>query len=386
MSHKKSENLIDLNQIHKGYLIIADISGYTKFLVQSELDHARAILSELSNLLIEKLSAPLRFVELEGDAVFTFAPDVSIEDSERLIDIIEVCYGAFRLRLKQMITNTTCTCKACSSIKNLDLKCVAHFGSYGLQKTPSHIKLVGPDVILIHRLLKNTVKEKTGIKAYTLVTQAFIEKATFKETSLGMHKHVDSYPELGDITCFVLNLEPAVQKFRDSVKYYLESKDADIEIITELPVPCSVAWSYHVDAKRRLRWQKDTLTINNKPSLDGRTGIGWESHCDHGGYKLVHRIIDWQPFDYISMETKSYGKSITKPPTCKATFDLKELPGNHCSVSMRLYTIKRDVFTIIIIRFLKHFIEKQWRNHYRELILLLNEDESMAEVAAGKIP
>lgn len=82
-----------------GFFVIADISGYTGFLANNELVHAQGILAELSDLLIEKLSAPFRFVELEGDAVFVFAPGAAVEDSERLVDIIEGCYAAFRNRL-----------------------------------------------------------------------------------------------------------------------------------------------------------------------------------------------------------------------------------------------------------------------------------------------
>lgn len=93
---------------HSGYFVIADISGYTGFLAGNELAHAHGILAEISKLLIEKLSAPFRFVELEGDAVFVFAPEVAVEDSERLVDIIEACYAAFRIRLDQMASNTSC--------------------------------------------------------------------------------------------------------------------------------------------------------------------------------------------------------------------------------------------------------------------------------------
>lgn len=111
-----------------GFFVIADISGYTGFLAHNELAHAQGILGEITQLLIDKLSAPFRFVELEGDAVFVFAPSVAVEDSERLVDIMEACYAAFRMRLEQMVVNTTCECSACRAIPDLDLKLVAHFG------------------------------------------------------------------------------------------------------------------------------------------------------------------------------------------------------------------------------------------------------------------
>jgi hypothetical protein len=48
-------------------------------------------------LLIERLLALFRFVELEDDAVFVFAPAVAVEDAEPLLDIVKACYAARRL-------------------------------------------------------------------------------------------------------------------------------------------------------------------------------------------------------------------------------------------------------------------------------------------------
>jgi hypothetical protein len=58
----------------QGYLVIADISGYTSFLARTELEHAHGIVAELTELVIARLGESLRFVELEGDAVFAYAP------------------------------------------------------------------------------------------------------------------------------------------------------------------------------------------------------------------------------------------------------------------------------------------------------------------------
>ena len=58
----------------EGYLVLADITGYTSFLTRTELEHAHGIVAELTTLVIARLAAPLRFVELEGDAVFAYAP------------------------------------------------------------------------------------------------------------------------------------------------------------------------------------------------------------------------------------------------------------------------------------------------------------------------
>ena len=42
-----------MSQTQEGYLLIADITGYTMYLSQSELDHAQETLTTLLKLLVE---------------------------------------------------------------------------------------------------------------------------------------------------------------------------------------------------------------------------------------------------------------------------------------------------------------------------------------------
>jgi uncharacterized protein YndB with AHSA1/START domain len=371
-----------VDTIETAFFAIADISGYTGFLAHNELAHAQGILAEITQLLIDELSAPFRFVELEGDAVFVFAPSVAVEDSERLVDIMEACYAAFRRRLEQMVVNTTCGCSACRTIPDLDLKLVAHFGRYIPQKTPTGTKLVGPDVILVHRLLKNTVIEKTGIKGYALLTSEFIDKATFAHGGLGLAHHLEEIPELGVIEGRVLDLAASIDRYRTATRRYIGPGDGGLEIATELPAARSLAWAYFVDAKRRLQWQLDTKSIENRPSASGRSGVGWESHCDHGGYRMNHRITDWHPFDYISMETTATGKSMRRPPDCDITFEFRELERDRCRLVMRVRTKDPSLWIRLMLWLARPVIKREWQSHFAALNRLLGEDVARADGAS----
>ncbi len=53
-----------------GYLVIADISGYTSFIARTELEHSQEILSELLELLVSRFQPTMTISKLEGDAVF----------------------------------------------------------------------------------------------------------------------------------------------------------------------------------------------------------------------------------------------------------------------------------------------------------------------------
>lgn len=139
--------------VQQGYLLLADISGYTAFLTGTELDHATGVIDDLTSCVVEHLPPPLRLVKLEGDAVFTYAPHDVFSNGERALELIEQCYIAFCDRIADVIRQTTCTCAACANVGTLDLKFVAHFGEFVVQHGPRGDDLAGGDVIVVHRLL-----------------------------------------------------------------------------------------------------------------------------------------------------------------------------------------------------------------------------------------
>jgi hypothetical protein len=89
-------------------------------------------------------------------------------------------------------------------IPNLNLKLVVHHGHFARQKVGGRARVAGPDVILIHRLLKNPV----GGSAYLLLTASALERVGMDPVASGMRQHSVSYPHLGEVPCFVADLEP----------------------------------------------------------------------------------------------------------------------------------------------------------------------------------
>jgi hypothetical protein len=155
-----------MNTVEQGYLVIADVSGYTSFMAETELAHSQEIMGNLLTLVLNSFTPTLQLVEVEGDAVFVYASQKKLERGETLLEIIESAYVTFRDHLLTMKRSTTCTCRACQEIPRLDLKFFTHFGEYATQKVAGREKIVGSNVNLIHRLLKNGVTERTGWQAY----------------------------------------------------------------------------------------------------------------------------------------------------------------------------------------------------------------------------
>jgi Protein of unknown function (DUF2652) len=168
-----------------GPLLLADISGYTGFLQAVAAAHrddafagervpdAYGLVSSLLDGIVERLVPPFTLSKLEGDAVFAFArDDDDVPRGEALLDCIAACYASFRERLGSAMQVWTCRCDACSRVNGLDLKFVLHAGSFVVQSIAGGRELVGPEVVMAHRLLKNHAAELIGGSAYALITEA----------------------------------------------------------------------------------------------------------------------------------------------------------------------------------------------------------------------
>src|SRR5882757_175090 len=173
------------------YFAIADISGYTSFLAGVELDHAQDIIADFMNTVVKGLRPPFRLAKFEGDAAFVYAVAEKV-DGSLLQDAVESAYFAFRKRLRNISQSTTCTCKACAKMQDLDLKFVAHHGEFIKHKMAGREELAGRDVIVIHRLLKNAVNERFGGHAYALYSDAAVQAMNIDPLAQGLAEHQES--------------------------------------------------------------------------------------------------------------------------------------------------------------------------------------------------
>ena len=96
-----------------GYLVLADISGYTSFVAQTEIEHADIALSFLLETIVEKLSGLLTISKLEGDAVFAYVEESKLQEAKSLLQLIDQTYLAFRDKALTLYAQTTCPCRAC---------------------------------------------------------------------------------------------------------------------------------------------------------------------------------------------------------------------------------------------------------------------------------
>jgi 2-polyprenyl-3-methyl-5-hydroxy-6-metoxy-1,4-benzoquinol methylase len=153
------------NKTISAVLFLADISGYTQFMLshQKALVHSQMIITELFETLMQQIDHPLKIVELEGDALFLYAPrtndDASWERrSVHLVDLVLRFFEIFQKRLAELKAYSVCRCGACLNASELKLKVVAHSGEVLQKKVGDFSGLSGVDVITVHRMLKNSVE------------------------------------------------------------------------------------------------------------------------------------------------------------------------------------------------------------------------------------
>jgi uncharacterized protein YndB with AHSA1/START domain len=300
-------------------LLIADISGYTQYLAGVEIEHAQGVLADLIGTVVTSLRPNFRLAKLEGDAAFCFAPAERIDGSV-LLDTIERCYFGFRRRRRDVRQATSCQCSACTRIPDLNLKFVAHHGTVARQKVAGREELIGSDVIVVHRLLKNTVGEARGSSAYALLTDALVRTTGIEPAVLGMAEHSETYEHVGELRLWVHDLEARWQQEEARQRVYLGPDDAALTWQTEVAAPPQIVWEQLTIPGRREIWQAGmgVTSVEQETRPGGRRGVGMVSHCRHGGETSVEEILDWRPFDYFTDKTSMPGA-----PSYVSTFELE---------------------------------------------------------------
>lgn len=275
-------------------LIITDISGYTEYLAGVELEHAHDILADLMTRVVKALKPGFKLSKLEGDAAFAYSPTETV-DGSILMDAIEGCYFSFRERLLSIQQASTCECNACALIPNLNLKVVAHYGSVVMQKVAGRSELVGSDVIVVHRLLKNTISEP----AYAFISDTCIDTTGLDPAALNMRRHIETYEHVGEVGGWVEDLEQAWLADRERKQVYIDEKHAAFSYSVFLPAPPELVWEYMSSPLLRAQWG---MGLDRVDQLDpsGRRRQGTLNHCMHGAQVILQEFIDWRPPRYYT--------------------------------------------------------------------------------------
>lgn len=294
-----------MEKTHDGYLLIADITGYTKYLNEFELEHAQETLTALLELLVDNTRSPLIISRLAGDAVISYGLLQDFFTTQTFLEKIEDIYITFRKAIERLVLNNTCQCNACANISTLDLKYFVHYGTFGLQHISEFDELVGSDINLLHRLLKNTVTEDLGYRAYALFTKAAINKLGAEIISETMARHTEDYEHLGQVEVLVQDLHPVWESRRNATTTKFPQDRLLDRSDIQINVPLEQTWDYLIQPEfRNTLVGTDRIVLANRSN--GRAAPGSIYQCYHGEDWLPQLILEWQPFErMLTKETFS---------------------------------------------------------------------------------
>lgn len=150
----------------KGLIIIPDITGFTGFVKNIDINLGVAVTSELLNTIIDSNCLGLEVSEIEGDAVLFYKLGNPLS-AALVFEGLKKINVAFNNKLREL--------KALHAIEaNLSLKFIVHYGEINVYTIMGFQKLYGQTVIEAHSLLKNGA----GQTKYILLTQDYLAATT----------------------------------------------------------------------------------------------------------------------------------------------------------------------------------------------------------------
>ena len=280
-----------------GFLVIADLTGYTAYLSGSEIEHAPVIAGDLLETIVGRLEPPFRLAKFEGDAAFLYVED-GRADGSLLLDAVEAAYIAFRRRLRSIDQATTCDCNSCRLAPKLDLKLFVHHGEFVRGRIAGRDELAGRDVILVHRLLKGSGAADARGNGFALFTAAAVDALALDPVALGLRTGGEAIEHLGEVDTFMLDLEARWQAESGERRIDIAESDITFDITTMLAAEPSVVWAHLTSPALRTRWE-GPLVIE-ETSAGGRRGVGTTAQCVTGRLATLEEIVDWQPYDRVA--------------------------------------------------------------------------------------
>ena len=357
------------SKAEKGFLVVADISGYTRFLAETELEHANGIVKDLFDSMIPTFKNSVTISKFMGDAIFGHAENIAYEKSQFMIDFAKRVYNNFSDKKDIIKINTDCTCNACKHMDELDLKIFIHHGEYMVQKINDSEELLGSDVNTIFRLMKNNVVQETGIEAYLLVTESAVKAMELEFDSASDLSGSEKYEHVGEINYLIENLFDNWQESKKTVKYFIKEDDPLLfdELSKEFCVNADIAFLMYTKPEwRKANLHADKIEMFN--TKGSKQGPGSSFHCHHGDEVSKIEITDWNPGQYISLKIAlPYGLSL------RGTYEFVDT-DNGCIMKLRFGKVESaGIFSKFMVRTVTKNLQKEFPPAFEGLLQGMQE-------------
>ncbi|MFD2916526.1 DUF2652 domain-containing protein [Psychroserpens luteus] len=180
-------------------ICIPDISGFTRFMSDTNIELSAKVIPALLNEIIYANEIGLRVSEIEGDAVLFFKKG-ELPPFKELINQCKLFFTQFYKQL-DVLSKKYSQEKGIDNVPDLGLKIILHFGEkVESVQIGNHIKLMGEDVIIAHRLLKNDIKEDEYLLISEHLLNQYKDKVIERNFGWGeLLNEEEQYKHIGDI-------------------------------------------------------------------------------------------------------------------------------------------------------------------------------------------
>lgn len=310
-------------------IFIPDISGFSSFVSETEINHSQHIIQELLELIIDADSLGMTVSEIEGDAVLFYKKGV-VPSRAELKEQAEKTYLAFHRHLLMYKHQRICECGACRSASDLGLKFIAHAGPIQEMQIKKHKKLYGSAVIEAHRLLKNSIPGHE----YLLLTQSLPNTG-----DEDFHPGSEEFPDVGEIHYNFKDLSPLKKVVRQKPPQNDPQLIAN-PIVHEFVLNEPILTVYEVlsNLEHRHLWQKQIQSIDWDEGKVNREG---QRHTCVIGRKSFE-------IETVSRESKQegqiiFGERVEKAPIVKklTAYFILTPQGSGTHLRMEMHYINR---------------------------------------------
>ncbi|MFD2160896.1 DUF2652 domain-containing protein [Paradesertivirga mongoliensis] len=164
--------------IQGAFFCVPDITGFTKFIATSDLSFSSDFIPGLLRRLISANIINMNVGEIEGDAIF-FYKTGRLPSIHRVAKQCRLLFQTFHDYLKAVEKDDPENFARHLADGQMGLKIIIHYGEIMAANIKGRTKLIGQNVIIAHKLLKNKIQEGE----YVLLTQDYINKLKVKDIS-----------------------------------------------------------------------------------------------------------------------------------------------------------------------------------------------------------
>jgi hypothetical protein len=288
---------------NRGLIFIPDISGFTRFVTQIEIEHSRHIIQELLESLIQSNQLGLTISEIEGDAIL-FYKFGDMPDMAELYRQVERMFIDFHRVLASYEVRRFCQCKACNAAIGLSLKVITHYGEFTGYNVANFSKLIGKDIIVAHQLLKNNIQQHE----YWLVTKDLVPNETpaaFKQWMTWENDTKET--ESGSISFHYTQLHALKNEIPEEAppKLELPHKTKMFSISRECEAHILNAFHAAGDFQHRHKWREGVRMIEELSHYLPRVGMRFRCELDNKEVVLYSSSYTFDPQHIEFSETDS---------------------------------------------------------------------------------